>query len=245
MHLRNALVVVIAVLILGAVLLRKPSASPAAQAPPPLVSPVDDAPTINADQLRRKLDGREEFLLLFVGTEGFFRERRIPGARCVGYAELPSLAKELPPAREIVVYCGCCSDAAEGVSGMAVKQLRSLGFTRVSHLLGHFEAWRKGGHPVEGANPATPEERAFANETQKQELDAFASESARRRKELLAALDHEKDPARVQTLRRGIEQGDREDEIRGLRLKRRLAVESGDPAKAADIDRLLRLKGSE
>jgi len=225
-----------AALVLGAALAartRSADSAPSRPAAPAVIS---------ASALKAKLDARQDLTLVFVGTEAFFRERHIPGASVVEYGRLRTAFEAFDRAREIVLYCGCCGDAAEGVSGMAARQLGSMGFLRVSHLEGHYAAWHAAGYPVGGTNPSPPPETAYADDAQKRELEAFASGHARRRAELEAAVGAESDPARRAELSRRLAEADREDEIRGLRLKRRLAVESGNPSKVADIDRILKLK---
>ncbi len=216
---------------------RKRNADPA---PPPDALPA----LVSASALKAKLDARRDLMLVFVGTEAFFRERHIPGAVCVDYGRLRAFFEGVDRQREIVLYCGCCGDAAEGVSGLAVRRLLSMGFGRVSHLEGHYAAWHAAGYPAGGTNPPPPPETAYADEGQKRELEAFSAEQGRRRAELAAAADAEPDPARRAALRQRLDQADREDEIRGLRLKRRLADEAGNPAKVAEIDRILKLKES-
>lgn len=213
--------------------------------PAPVLPTASESPWIGAAELKSRLETGEDLLLVFVGTEIYFGERRIPGARCVEYGDLAAFAAGLERHRPIVLYCGCCAGAAEGVSGMALRRLRELGFTRVRHLEGHFEAWRRAGYPVEGTRPDPPEERAYADEGQRRQLEAFEAEVARRRGELQRAVEREEDAARSGELRSRLDELDREDEIRGLRLKRRLAEEAGDPAKAAELDRLIRHKTEE
>lgn len=214
---------------------RKRSAEPA---PGPAAAPA----LVAAAALKAKLDAGRDLLLVFVGTESFFRERHIPGAVCVDYGRLAAAFENVDRRREIVLYCGCCGDAAEGVSGLAARRLLAMGFQRVAHLEGHYAAWHAAGYPAGGTNPPPPPETAYAGEGQKRELEAFSSEQSRRRAELAAAVDGEPDPARRAELRRRLDEADQEDEIRGLRLKRRLADESGNPAKVAEIDRILKLK---
>ncbi len=219
--------------------------------PPPAPAPVlartlgpDGLPLITPQELRARLDAGGEFLLVFVGTREFFRERRIPGARCIGYSELRSVFEGLDRDREIVLYCGCCGDASGGVSGLALRQLLAMGFRKASHLAGHFAGWQKAGLAVDGTNPEPPLERAYASAAQKQDLEDFVSSHRARRGELEAALRAESDPDRRAELTGRLEAFDREEEIRGLRLKRKLALESGDAAKAADIDRMLEIRSA-
>src|SRR5687768_11203145 len=123
---------------LGLIAFRRAPPVPAPAAPTAPTAPAPSLPIVTAAQLKARLDAGEDVFLVFVGTESFFQERRIPGARCVEYSQLDSAFGGFERSREIILYCGCCGDAAEGVSGMAVRRLQSLGFQRVSHLEGHY-----------------------------------------------------------------------------------------------------------
>lgn len=188
-----------------------------------------DIPAVSASELKRRLDAREDFLLVFVGSAQYFEERRIPGATCVAAAEIVGKLSAFRD-REIILYCGCCAGASDGVSGLAVRQLLEAGFRRVSHLSGHFAAWQGAGYPCEGTNPAASFEQAYANEEQKSRLDRYQAETTKEREDL----------ARQQ---KDLDAFDRSKEVEGLRLKRTIAEENGDQAKVAEIDRLLRERG--
>jgi rhodanese-related sulfurtransferase len=214
-----------------------PDPAPIVEGAPPSSS--GGLPTLTARELKAKLDSGADVLLVFVGTSRFFEERRIPGARCVPYPDLRLAFREISRDREIILYCGCCGGASEGVSGLALRQLLDMGFQRSRHLLGHFAAWQQAGYAADGTDPAAPVEHAHANEAQRVELQAFALEVDRRRRELEAARAAETDPLRIAEIDRRLEETGREDERRGLELKRKMALENGDAAKVADIDRVL------
>jgi rhodanese-related sulfurtransferase len=64
--------------------------------------------------------------------------RMIPGARAVDLDDLEAPLAQIPPGRDIVVYCACPNDAT------AVKVailLRRRGIRRVRPLTGGFDAW--------------------------------------------------------------------------------------------------------
>ena len=224
------------------------SVSQVRMAPEPSPEPAqakvpDSIPTIAAETLKRRLDAGEKFELVFVGNHHVFKERHIPGAYAVPYGELEKHFAPKDRAAEFILYCGCCGGASEGVSGMAVQRLREMGFRNVSHLYGHFAEWQRMGYAVGGANPgAIITERAYANEKQREELEAFQAEVRARREEILAVQAVEKDPVRRTELDAWIRDVDRMAEIRGFLLKRVHAEANGDAAKIRDIDRLIDLR---
>jgi rhodanese-related sulfurtransferase len=64
--------------------------------------------------------------------------RMIPGALAMSPDEITTRLKELPPDREIVLYCACPREATAVV---ASRKLLALGYTRVRPLLGGLDAW--------------------------------------------------------------------------------------------------------
>lgn len=214
-----------------------PPPAPLPSAPPALEDRPAACPTA---RLKARLEAGEPFDLVFVGSREFFEQRRIPGASWVPYPELAESFSRRDRNREVVVYCGCCAGASEGISGAAVRLLRSLGFHRISHLEGHFAAWQSAGFPVEGTNPGTPNpEKAYATLEQKERLERFAALQDSRRRELELALRAEADDDRRRRIFADLQKMDREGEREALNLKRAIAVENGDRSKVEDIDRIL------
>lgn len=216
-----------------------PAAEP--QPAPAAVPTLPDQPeACSAAQLREMLKSGKPPDLVFVGSRDFFEQRRIPGASCVGYADL---AEFFPPEsrdRDIVLYCGCCAGSSEGISGAAVRLLQSRGFLRVRHLGGHFAAWQDAGFPVEGTNPGTANpERAWSTTAQKDRLERFVALQDARRRELDLALRAEPDDERRRRIHADLEWLDREGELGALKLKRAIALENGDRSKVEEIDRML------
>lgn len=64
--------------------------------------------------------------------------RRLPGARHVELGDLARVAAEVPPEREVVVYCNCPNDVS---AARAALILRARGFGNVRPLAGGLEAW--------------------------------------------------------------------------------------------------------
>ncbi|GIU85559.1 MAG: MBL fold hydrolase [Acidimicrobiia bacterium] len=67
----------------------------------------------------------------------------IPGSVPLPLARITAAREVLDPARPTVAFC-----AGGYRSAIAASALAALGFADVSDLLGGFEAWRAGGHPV-------------------------------------------------------------------------------------------------
>jgi rhodanese-related sulfurtransferase len=216
----------------------------APESPKPALAPAVAAPrAINAADLKKKKDAGRDLFLAFVGNPSYFSERRIPGAVCVPYADIARTFASVDRSREIVLYCGCCSGNSEGLSGAAVRDLQKLGFTNVSHLDGHYAAWQSAGFPSEGTNPIAVKDAAYANDEQKLRLQEFTKEAARRRHEVAGLVDAERDPEKKQHLATVLVEVERNIEIDGLQLKRAMALENGDTAKAAGIEAMLAKRG--
>lgn len=65
-------------------------------------------PTITLDELRAKLDRKDDFTLVEVLAPAKYRKGHLPGAISVPYTDVERLAaRRLPDKnKEIVVYCG-------------------------------------------------------------------------------------------------------------------------------------------
>ena len=209
-------------------------------------STVNVAPAIVVDvtaaRLKERMQTDRNLLVAFVGSRTYFEERHIPTSVCVPYDELDTYFASVDPRRDIVLYCGCCAGISEGISGNAARRLMEKGFRNVAHLRGHFAAWQAAQYACEGTRPDAPVERAFANARQKEELDQFAVETRRRRGELSAALGSEKNPARRAEMEKRLAEADKESELQGLALKRKISVENGDVEKVKSIDKLVESK---
>ncbi len=93
-------------------------------------------PTISPEALRAELDSADPPLLIDVREPGEWAIARLPGARLIPKAELPSRLDELTSAREVVLYC-----RSGARSGQATRQLLDLGFRNVKSLEGGLLAW--------------------------------------------------------------------------------------------------------
>ena len=105
---------------------------------------------ITASELKQKLDKNEPVTIIDLRHSLDFLPDpyTIPGAIRIPLEELEKRQDEIPPNREVVLYCTCPNEASSAIT--AVK-LRQIGISGVRPLQGGFHAWRQLGFPVESA----------------------------------------------------------------------------------------------
>ena len=87
-------------------------------------------------ELKKKLDRRDDFVLLDVREPHEVQIGKIPGSILIPLGDLEKRASELNRNSEIVVHC-----KSGGRSSKAVEYLRKSGFTNVKNLTGGILAW--------------------------------------------------------------------------------------------------------
>jgi rhodanese-related sulfurtransferase len=92
--------------------------------------------SVTVDELKAKLDGGEKPFILDVREPNEWQICRIPGARLIPMAEVPSRIGELDRHQEIVVHC-----KMGGRSARVVNFLRQQGFENAHNLEGGILAW--------------------------------------------------------------------------------------------------------
>jgi adenylyltransferase/sulfurtransferase len=103
------------------------------EAPP---TAADGAWNISAEELKRRLDSRENIFVLDVRNPEEFQICRIPGSTLIPLPELGRRFQELDPDRDIVIHC------KSGMRSLkALQFLRDKGFQRVKNLKGGILAW--------------------------------------------------------------------------------------------------------
>jgi rhodanese-related sulfurtransferase len=115
----------------------------------------DDPPVISIDELKIKIDRKEDFILLDVQNNEGYLAKHIPNAISIPAAQLLERYKELPRDKEIVVTsagekadtCGICTQAA--------KTLISLGFKNVKDLKEGVLGWEAKGYPIVSGKTVT------------------------------------------------------------------------------------------
>ncbi len=108
---------------------------------------------ISPQELKAKLDAKENFLLVDVRESSEFEHGRIASAHLVPRGIIEAAAdtsypKHYPPLsgardQQIVVYC-----ATSGRSAMAAAVLQMMGFKNVLNLAGGFTRWESEAMPV-------------------------------------------------------------------------------------------------
>jgi len=94
---------------------------------------------ITPEEVKRKLDGGEAFMLLDVREPWEFETARIAGAKLMPMGDVPSRAnQELDPEDHVIVVCH------HGVRSMNVTAwLRQQGFEKAQSMRGGMDAWAR------------------------------------------------------------------------------------------------------
>jgi len=118
--------------------------------------------TINAAELKKRIDANEQLRLLDVLPEDRFAQKHIPGSLNVPFEQKeqgvsfaqrvqeklgiasPKAARKEP----VVVYC---ADKSCNLSPQAARQLESAGFPEVIDFEGGLAAWQEAGYALAGA----------------------------------------------------------------------------------------------
>jgi rhodanese-related sulfurtransferase len=108
-------------------------------------------PAVTADELLRKLEDGDAFVLVDALAPMVYAHSHLPGAINIPPSDVDPLriSKRIPDkTTEIVVYCAGpeCEDSVE-----TAKRLTALGYTNVSHYAGGKDEWRERGFPLERA----------------------------------------------------------------------------------------------
>jgi rhodanese-related sulfurtransferase len=100
---------------------------------------------ITREELKKKLDGGQDFKLVNCLDEWAFRAKHIPGS--LHFENLRQALETLNPKEEVVVYCsneGCTA------SVLVYQQLVEHGFQNAWHYAGGIADWEDAGYPLEG-----------------------------------------------------------------------------------------------
>ena len=96
----------------------------------------DVIPTVTATELKRKLDAKEDFLLVDVRERYEYDITHLPETKLIPLGELPSRMSELDSAQEVILLC-----KNGRRSGQAVRTLQEAGFSKLANVAGGIEAW--------------------------------------------------------------------------------------------------------
>jgi len=99
---------------------------------------IKDTPQLQPKELKKKLDSRQDFILIDLRTEREHDAGYISGSIWIprGFLEYKIQEVCTDPETEIIVYCG-----RGGLSILAVKSLQKLGYNNVFSLEGGMIAW--------------------------------------------------------------------------------------------------------
>jgi adenylyltransferase/sulfurtransferase len=101
-----------------------------------LPAAADTSWEITVEELKRRIDQRDNIFILDVRNPEEYQICRIPGSTLLPLPELPHRFRELDRAREIVVHC------KSGMRSLKAQQfLRQQGFQKIKNLKGGILAW--------------------------------------------------------------------------------------------------------
>jgi rhodanese-related sulfurtransferase len=119
------------------------------QHPPRFLQIVDDARSrireINVDEVKKRLDRGDKFLLVDVREESEFANDHLPGAVHLGKGVIERDIEARVPQldTEMVLYCG-----GGFRSALAADNLQKMGYTKVISMDGGIRGWREKGFPL-------------------------------------------------------------------------------------------------
>jgi hydroxyacylglutathione hydrolase len=105
--------------------------------------PVEGLPLLSVQQLKEKLDRREEMTVLDVRDEIEWNAGHLAGAQHIYAGQVAARLAEIPRTRPVAVMCSVGHRA-----GLAASILQRAGYPQVYNVLGSFVAWRHAGYPT-------------------------------------------------------------------------------------------------
>ena len=103
---------------------------------------------VTLDELRAKMERKDEFVLVDALSTQHYASSHLPGAVNLPLEFVDEAEKVLPDkSAEIIVYCMNADCAA---SGEEVRELREMGYENLRHYAAGKQAWIHAGLPVEG-----------------------------------------------------------------------------------------------
>jgi len=114
-----------------------------------LFATAQDIVYIGPDELKERLDGRGDTLVIDTRSKASYEGGHIPGALWMPLQEIPQRYTELPRFREKVFYCSCWDD---GASVAAAQLLQEKGLMNSKVLRDGYTGWEKAGYPIEAGD---------------------------------------------------------------------------------------------
>jgi len=119
------------------------------QHPPRFLKIVDDARTrvreTNVDEVKKRMDHGDRFLLVDVREESEFAKDHLPGAIHLGKGVIErDIEVRVPDLNsEMILYCG-----GGFRSALAADNLQKMGYTNVISMDGGIQGWREKNFPL-------------------------------------------------------------------------------------------------
>jgi rhodanese-related sulfurtransferase len=119
------------------------------QHPPRFLKIVDDAKTrvreTNVDEVKKRMDRRDKFILVDVREESEYAKDHLPGAIHMGKGVIERDIEARVPelGAEMILYCG-----GGFRSALAADNLQKMGYTNVISMDGGIRGWREKGYPL-------------------------------------------------------------------------------------------------
>jgi rhodanese-related sulfurtransferase len=119
------------------------------QHPPRFLKIVDDAKTrvreTNVDEVKKRMDRRDKFILVDVREESEYAKDHLPGAIHLGKGVIErDIEARVPELNaEMILYCG-----GGFRSALAADNLQKMGYTNVISMDGGIRGWREKGYSL-------------------------------------------------------------------------------------------------
>jgi rhodanese-related sulfurtransferase len=119
------------------------------QHPPRFLKIVDDARSrireTNVDEVKKRMDRGDKFLLVDVREESEYAKDHLPGAIHLGKGVIERDIEGRVPElnKEMVLYCG-----GGYRSALAADNLQKMGYANVISMDGGIRGWREKGYPL-------------------------------------------------------------------------------------------------
>jgi rhodanese-related sulfurtransferase len=109
----------------------------------------DTVDSLTPERAKQLLDAGEKLIFIDLRPVKEFQQNRLPGARSIPIAELPSRYNEIPKSGRVVLYCEC---KPYDVADRAVF-LEYRGYRNIFIMPEGYSGWTKRGYPLEAKRP--------------------------------------------------------------------------------------------
>jgi hydroxyacylglutathione hydrolase len=105
--------------------------------------PIESLPLLSVQQLKEKLDRKEDMTVLDVRDELEWSAGHLAGAQHIYVGQVAGRLAEIPRTRPVAAMCSVGHRA-----GLAASILQRAGYPQVYNVPGSYTAWRRAGYPV-------------------------------------------------------------------------------------------------